>query len=148
MASINRVFLIGRVAAVPELRYTANGAAVANFRIAVDRKFSKNDETDFFTIVAWRRLAEICNEYLTKGKLIAIEGRLQSRTFETQDGQKRNTIEIVADEMQMLSSGGPGGSGERGGRDREPVGAAVSGGGGYQDPGFPDDGLGMDDIPF
>ncbi|MGE0492018.1 MAG: single-stranded DNA-binding protein [Vulcanimicrobiota bacterium] len=156
MASLNRIILIGRVAKVPELRYTPSGAAVANFRLAVDRKFSKNNETDFIPIVAWRRLAEICNEYLTKGKLVAIEGSLQVRTYEDKDGQKRTAFDVVADEMQMLDrgagGGGAGGSGEQRqpNYDREPVGAP-SGGGGYgQGGGYPpmDDGLGIDDIPF
>lgn len=169
MASQNKVFLIGRVCVVPELRYTPSGAAVANFLMAVDRKFSKNDETDFIPVVAWRRLAEICNEYLTKGKLVSIEGRLQVRSYEDQNGQKRKAFEVVADEMQMLDRGA-GGSGER--RAQQPVGAGArsgggGGGGGYQGGGggdyddgggyqggggggFPpmDDGLGIDDIPF
>lgn len=152
MASLNRIFLIGRVAVVPELRYTPSGAAVANFRLAVDRKFSKSNETDFIPVVAWRRLAEICNEYLTKGKLVAIEGRLQVRSYEAQDGQKRTAFEVVADDMQMLDRGPSGGDRRQGSGEhsREPVGAAVSGGGGDfpPEPGFGDDGLGMDDIPF
>ncbi len=156
MASQNKIFLIGRVAVPPELRYTPSGAAVANFLLAVDRKFSKNDETDFIPVVAWRRLAEICNEYLVKGKLVSIEGRLQTRSYETQDGQKRKAFEVVADEMQMLdrgpgsSSGGGGGGGQR--QERQAVGAPAGGGGGGADygGGFPpmDDGLGIDDIPF
>ncbi|MCA9795160.1 MAG: single-stranded DNA-binding protein [Candidatus Eremiobacteraeota bacterium] len=156
MASLNRIILIGRVAKVPELRYTPSGAAVANFRLAVDRKFSKNNETDFIPIVAWRRLAEICNEYLTKGKLVAIEGSLQVRTYEDKDGQKRTAFDVVADEMQMLDrgtgGGGAGGSEEqrRPNYDREPVGAPNGGGGYGHGGGYPptDDGLGIDDIPF
>jgi single-strand DNA-binding protein len=102
MTSLNRVILIGRVVAQPDLRYTQNGKAVANFRLAVDRR-GKNDEADFIPIVAWERLAEICGEFLTKGKLVAIEGRLQTRTYETKDGQKRSAFDIVADDMRMLS---------------------------------------------
>lgn len=165
MASQNKIFLIGRVAVPPELRYTPSGAAVANFLLAVDRKFSKNDETDFIPIVAWRRLAEICNEYLNKGKLVSIEGRLQTRNYETQDGQKRKAFEVVADEMQMLDRGPGGGQGGGGGgqqqqqrryEERQAVGAPAGGGqgggggGGDFGGGFPpmDDGLGIDDIPF
>ena len=156
MASQNKIFLIGRVAVPPELRYTPSGAAVANFLLAVDRKFSKNDETDFIPVVAWRRLAEICNEYLNKGKLVSIEGRLQTRSYETQDGQKRKAFEVVADEMQMLDrgTGGGGGGQRRSEAPREAVAAPAGGGGGgggdYGGGGFPpmDDGLGIDDIPF
>lgn len=106
MAALNKIVLIGRLTADPELRYTPNGAPVANFTLAVDRNFSRNDETDFIPVVAWRRLAEICNEYLHKGKLIAVEGRLQTRTYENGEGQKRKAFEVVADEMQMLDRSG------------------------------------------
>lgn len=102
MSSLNRVILIGRVVAQPEMRYTTSGKAVANFRLAVDRR-GKNDEADFIPIVAWERTAEICGEFLTKGKLVAIEGRLQTRTYETKDGQKRSAFDVVADDMRMLS---------------------------------------------
>ena len=103
MSSLNRVVLIGRVVAPPEMRYTTNGKAVASFRLAVDRR-GKDAGADFIPVVAWERLAEICNEFLTKGKLIAIDGRLQTRTYEAQDGQKRTAFEVVASDMQMLSS--------------------------------------------
>lgn len=102
MSSLNRIILVGRVVAQPEMRYTTSGKAVANFRLAVDRR-GKNDEADFIPIVAWERLAEICGEFLAKGKLVAIEGRLQTRTYETKDGQKRSAFDVVADGMQMLS---------------------------------------------
>lgn len=106
MSSLNRVILIGRVVAQPEMRYTTSGKAVANFRLAVDRRGRVDGENnaDFIPIVAWERLAEICGEFLTKGKLVAIEGRLQTRTYETKDGQKRSAFDVVATEMQMLSS--------------------------------------------
>ena len=89
MASLNKIILIGRLTADPELRYTPSGAPVANFTVAVDRKFSKNNETDFIPIVAWRKLAEICNEFLHKGKLVSIEGRLQTRSYEDKEGQQQ-----------------------------------------------------------
>jgi single-strand DNA-binding protein len=106
MSSLNRIILIGRVVAPPEMRYTTNGKAVASFRLAVDRRGRSDGENnaDFIPIVAWERLAEICNEYLGKGKLIAIDGRLQTRTYEAQDGQKRTAFEVVANDMQMLSN--------------------------------------------
>ena len=102
MSSLNRIILIGRVVAQPEMRYTPSGKAVANFRLAVDRR-GKNDEADFIPIVAWERTAEICGEFLAKGKLVAIDGRLQTRTYETKDGQKRSAFDVVADDMRMLS---------------------------------------------
>jgi len=106
MSSLNRVILIGRVVAPPEMRYTTSGKAVANFRLAVDRRGRGDGENnaDFIPIVAWERTAEICNEFLAKGKLIAIDGRLQTRTYEAKDGQKRSAFDVVADDMQMLSS--------------------------------------------
>ncbi len=118
MSSLNRVILIGRVVAPPELRYTTSGKAVASFRIAVDRRGRSGSEsnTDFIPIVAWERLAEICNEFLAKGKLIAVEGRLQTRTYETPEGQKRSAFDVVADEMRMLSSRNEGEGGGGGGQ--------------------------------
>lgn len=166
MAALNKIILIGRLTADPELRYTPSGAPVANFTIAVDRKFSKNDETDFIPVVAWRRLAEICNEFLFKGKLVAVEGRLQTRSYEDREGQRRKAFEVVADEMQMLDRGTGGGGGSGGGgmrRQSAPSQQPASvGGGGYESQGggydsgggagagFPpaDDNLGIDDIPF
>lgn len=166
MASLNKVILIGRLTHDPELRYTPNGQPVANFSLAVDRKMSKNDETDFIPVVAWRRLAEICNEFLHKGKLVAIEGRLQVRSYEDKEGRKQRAFEVVADEMQMLDrsdrgTGGGGGGGERSyssNRSSRPAMAGSSsssssrgGGGDYDDGGGgypPSDDLGIDDIPF
>ena len=153
MASMNFVLLIGRVVSQPELRYTTGGKAVASFAIAVDRRAGKgaeSKETDFIPIVAWERLGEICNEYLTKGKLVSIQGALRTRTYETQDGQKRKAFEVVASEMQMLSSGERGGSGEYrssgGGGSQRSAPAQVSGWG--SDSGFGGDDLSVDEIPF
>lgn len=116
----NRVILIGRLTRDPELRYTASGSAVASFTLAVDRTFrsaSGERETDFINIVAWRSLGERCSEYLAKGKLAAIEGRLQIRSYEGQDGVKRTVAEVVADDVRFLSpkDGAAGGSGSFGG---------------------------------
>lgn len=110
MSSLNRVILIGRLCADPDLKFTPSGKAVANFRLAVDRRGRSDGESnaDFIPVVAWERLAEICGEFLAKGKLVAIEGRLQTRTYETQDGQKRSAFDVVATEMQMLSPRGEG----------------------------------------
>ena len=102
---LNRVILIGRLVADPELRYTPSGVPVANFRIAVDRSFTNaagERETDFINIVAWRQRAEFAANYLGKGRLVAIDGRLQIRQWTTQDGQRRSTAEVVADEVHGL----------------------------------------------
>ncbi|MDO5295348.1 MAG: single-stranded DNA-binding protein [bacterium] len=107
MSSLNRVILIGRLACDVEQKATPNGVAYARFRLAVDRRARKGSgeqTADFIPIVAWDRLAEICGQYLTKGKLVAIEGRLQTRTYETADGQKRSAFDVVADDMRMLST--------------------------------------------
>lgn len=103
---LNRIVVIGRLTRDPELRSTSNGTAVATFTVAVDRNFSNNrgeKETDFIPVVVWRGLAETCGRYLSKGKLVAVEGRLQIRTYEANDGGKRTVAEIVADNVQFLS---------------------------------------------
>lgn len=102
MASLNKIIIIGRLTADPELRYTPSGAPVANFTVAVDRKFSKNEITDFIPIVAWRQLAELVNEFCHKGKLVAIEGSLQTRSYQDKDGNKRKAFEVNADEVKFL----------------------------------------------
>jgi len=102
----NKAFLIGNLTRDPELRYTPSGIPVTRFTLAVNRpkKAGANDAVDFIPIVAWRRLAEICGEYLKKGRPVAIEGRLQVRSFVGRDGQERTMAEVVADNMQMLGS--------------------------------------------
>jgi single-strand DNA-binding protein len=104
---LNRVILIGRLTRDPELRYTTSGTAVAQFTLAVNRKFNK-DETDFIDIVAWRGLAENCANYLNKGSLAAIEGRLQIRSYENKEGQKRKATEVIADDIRFLTRGAGG----------------------------------------
>jgi len=105
----NKVLLIGNLVRDPELRYTPSGIPVARFAIAVNRIKKKgstsedgSQDVDFINIVAWRRLAEVCGEYLKKGKPVAIEGRLQIREYTGRDGQKRTMSEVIADNMQML----------------------------------------------
>ena len=102
---VNKVILVGRLCTDPELKYTPSGVAVANFRIAVDRTFSNAQgerETDFIDVVAWRQSAEFVDQYLSKGRLILIEGRLQVRQWQTQDGQRRRSTEVVADNVRAL----------------------------------------------
>lgn len=109
MAGVNRVILVGHLGADPELRYTASGTAVAKFRIATtetftDRNGQKQERTEWHRITAWGKLAEICGQYLAKGRLVYIEGRIRSDTWE-QEGVKRYSYEIVADNMKMLGGG-------------------------------------------
>ncbi len=102
---LNRVVLIGRLVRDPELRYTPSGAAVANFTLAVDRQFTTKQgtrETDFIDVVVWQKLAETVANNLGKGRLVAVEGRLQVRSYETQEGQKRKAAEVVADNVRFL----------------------------------------------
>lgn len=101
----NKVILIGRLTRDPELRYTASGIAVARFTLAVDRSFINQQgerEADFIDIVVWRKMAEVCTDNLGKGRLVAVEGRLQIRSYETQDGQKRRAAEVVAENVRFL----------------------------------------------
>lgn len=113
---LNRVVLIGRLTKDPELRYTPNGVAVATFTLAVDRNFKNSNgerDTDFIPCVIYRQQAELCANYLAKGKLASVDGRLQVRSFDGQDGQRRWVTEVVADNVQFLSpkEGGNSGSG-------------------------------------
>jgi single-strand DNA-binding protein len=139
---LNKCMVIGHLGADPEMRYTANGSAVTTFRVASTRTFNDNsgerrEETEWFRVVTWNRLAEICAQYLTKGRLVYVEGRLQTRQWEDQEGQKRYTTELIAQEVKFLG----------GGRD------SGSGGGAFVAPGFatgPDNegDIDPDDLPF
>jgi single-strand DNA-binding protein len=110
MASYNKVILVGNLTRDPELRYTPSGTAVANLRLAVNRKFRDKaqqlkDETCFITVVVWSKQAETCNQYLHKGSSLLVEGRLQSRTWDdAQSGQKRSVVEVLAERVQFLGS--------------------------------------------
>lgn len=111
--SLNRVMIIGNLGRDPELRYTTRGNAVCNFTVAVNRpgRTDENgqraaDETEWFSVVAWDKLAETCNQFLSKGRKVYVEGRLQTRSWEGQDGQQRSRVEIVATNMVMLDSKG------------------------------------------
>jgi single-strand DNA-binding protein len=107
MANLNKVFLIGNLTRDPELRYTPSGTAVTNLRLAVNRQFrdkerQQKSEVCYVTVVAWDKQAEVCNQYLHKGSPIFIEGRLQSRSWEAQDGSKRAVLEVRAERVQFL----------------------------------------------
>lgn len=101
---INRIVLVGRLTRDPELRYTPSGKAVASFTLAVNRRFSRQGEreADFIDIVVWDKLAETVANHLGKGRLVGVEGRLQVRSYETQDGQKRKAAEVVAENVTFL----------------------------------------------
>lgn len=101
---LNRVVLIGRLATDPELKYTPSGIAVTNFVLAVDRRPNAQGEkeADFITIVAWRQSAEFAANYLTKGRMVAVDGKLQIRSWVAQDGTKRKVAEVVADDLRGL----------------------------------------------
>ena len=106
---MNKVILIGRLTRDPELRYTSSNIPTASFSIAVDRTFTNQNgerEADFINIVVWRKQAENCKNYLTKGSQVAIEGRIQTRSYDGQDGQKRYVTEVVADNVQFLGTRG------------------------------------------
>jgi single-strand DNA-binding protein len=107
MASVNKVILIGRLGRDPEVRYTPGGKAVANFSIATSEQWTnkegtKTEQTEWHRIVAWGRTGEVCGEYLKKGSMVYIEGRLQTRSWEDREGVKKYTTEVVAQVMQML----------------------------------------------
>jgi single-strand DNA-binding protein len=139
MASVNKVILVGNLGADPEVRYTPSGRAVATFNIATKEQWTgkdgeKTERTEWHKIVAWARLGEICGEYLRKGSQVYVEGRLQTRSWEDKEGNKRYTTEIVAQNMQMLGSAAGKGGMAKSTEERFPTEEPVS---------IPDD-----DIPF
>ena len=158
--SVNKVILVGRLGRDPETRYTGGGQAVANFSVATDETYKdRNGErqkrTEWHRITAWGKLAEICQQYLKKGTMVYIEGRIQSREWQDKEGQKRTSFDIVANTMKMLSSrgeaaaagAGMGGGASRATDDFEPPAAPaddLSGGGAH--PSGPE--ISDEDIPF
>jgi len=107
MASVNKVIIIGNVGSEPEMRFTPNGNPVTSFRAATNWRYTtsqgeRREETEWFTVVAWNRLAEQCNQFLSKGRLVYVEGRLRSRVWESPEGEKRFRNEIVADKVTFL----------------------------------------------
>jgi len=113
MAGLNKVMVIGNLGADPEMRYTADGNALTSFRVAASRNYStpegeRREETEWFSVVAWRKLAEQCSQFLQKGRRVYVEGRLRTRSWDTPDGQKRYRTEVVADRVLFLDR--PGGA--------------------------------------
>ena len=136
---INKVILVGDLGADPEIRYTPSGMAVANFRIATSETFTKDGQkdtkTEWHRIVAFGKLAEICSEYLSKGKQVYIEGKIQTRKWTDKDGNDKYTTEILANQMQML-----------GGRDGAAAGGSTGGGNSSGSDEIPPSDI--DDVPF
>jgi single-strand DNA-binding protein len=134
---INSVALVGRIGRDPEMRYSASGTAITNFSVAVSRRGAKDGEqdTDWFNVVAFGRSGEFVAQYLDKGSLVGVEGRIQSRNWTTEDGQKRNSVEIVANAVQALESRAEA-ERRRGGSERS---AAVTEGSEDQDDPFADE---------
>lgn len=150
---LNRIILIGRLTRDPELRFTPNGRAVCSFTLAVDRPFTSQDgnrETDFINIVVWGKQAENTAQYLAKGRLTAVEGRLQIRSYEDNNGQRRTAAEVVADNVRFLPTGGRDGA-QSGGYGQSNFGAAPTSpafGGSFGEPAADDMPMTSDDLPF
>lgn len=122
--SLNRVQLIGNLTRDPELRYTPSGSAVCSFGIATNRSWTtdsgeKREEVDFHNIVAWRKLAELCSQFLTKGRKVYVEGRLSTRSWTGQDGQQKSRTEVVIDDMILLDNKQSGGASQQAKRSDE-----------------------------
>ncbi len=152
MASLNKVLLIGNLTRDPELRYVPSGSAVASFTLAMNRVYKlqtgeKKEEVSFVKVIVWGRMAEVCGEYLTKGSPVFVEGRLQSRSWDGPDGQKRSALEVIAVNIQFLR-------GQQGaGKDRDvPVEIAQSSSKeeipDIQLEDYPEPSKGSDDTPF
>lgn len=155
--SVNKAILVGNLGKDPELRYTAAGTAVATFTLATTERFKnrngdQQERTEWHNIVAWGPLAEICGKYLSKGRQVYVEGRIQNRSYDDREGNKRYISEVVISEMQMLGRPGEeaGGGRPAGGRPGSPAAAGAATAGtatapaGFEEPPFNPD----DDIPF
>jgi single-strand DNA-binding protein len=156
---LNKVQIIGRLGRDPEMRYTPQGSAVTNFSVATggrwtDRNGTERDDTEWFRVEAWDRLAETCNQYLTKGKEVYIEGRIKTDRFTDREGNERTIVKVVANNMVMLGGKGDNRSGDDDyyRDDAEevaaPRGRAVGSDGGRNQPRPVDENMGEDDIPF
>ena len=146
MASLNKVQIIGNLGRDPEMRFTANGNPMATFSVACSRRYTtrdgeQRDETEWVRVVCWQRLAELAGQYLSKGRSVYVEGRLQTRQWEDNDGNTRYTTEVVANDIQFLGGRGGGGGDDDWGGGR-------GGGGGYDRGGPPPAGMDADDLPF
>jgi len=150
MVSVNRVTIIGNLGSEPEMRYTPGGRPVTSFRVATNWRYTtpegeRKEETEWFSVVAWGRLAEQCNQFLTKGRLVYVEGRLRMRSWEGQDGQRRSRNEIVADRVKFLDRQGMAPPGEKAADEGEESGASEKAAEGEESESGE---LEPDDIPF
>ena len=146
MSNLNKVMLVGRLGKDPELRYTTDGTPVATFTMATSETFkdksgTKQERTEWHTIVAWRKLAEIAGEYLKKGRLVYVEGKIQSREWEGKDGIKRRQYEIIASDMKMFPTGQGQGQSSYPPEERRSSGASSR-------PQYEDDFVPEDDVPM
>ncbi len=151
--NLNKVMLIGHLGRDPEMRYTASGLAIANINLATTERFKGEDRTEWHRIVVFDKLAEICGQYLTKGKQVYFEGRIQTREWTDKEGNKRWSTEVVANNMVMLGSRGDGGGGNnyQSRPARGPAPGPDNGGPQAQDmpgPAYGQDSVNDDDIPF
>ncbi len=147
--SVNKVMLVGRLGQNPEVKYTPSGQAVANFSVATnenwtDKSGQKQERTEWHRIVVWGKLAELCNQYLTKGRQVYVEGRLQTRQWQDKDGQTRYTTEVQAQTVQFLGAGASAGAGDARLGDERAAAAAPS----APNTGMPEPSFTEDDIPF
>jgi single-strand DNA-binding protein len=111
MAGLNKVMIIGNLGADPEMRYTADGKALTSFRVAASRNYSgpdgeRREETEWFSVVTWQKLAEQCSQYLQKGRRVYVEGRLSTRSWDTPEGQRRYKTEVIAERVLFLDRAG------------------------------------------
>ena len=141
MPSLNKVMIIGNVGSEPEMRFIASGKPVTTFSVATNRVYSSADgerkeETEWFNVVVWNKLAELCNQFLGKGRLVYVEGRLRTRSWDGQDGQKHYRTELIAEQVTFLDK-----SGQPLDRDAQPK---AEGG----QPGEKSDAIEPDDLPF
>ena len=149
--SFNRITLVGNLTRDPEIRYVGSGAAVTKFSLAINTPSKQQEETMYVDIVAWDKLAETCNTYLKKGMSVLVDGRLSIRSYDTKEGEKRKSTEVVCNTMQMLDSRGgarpdnDGGSYER---SAAPARSNGNGNGASSAAGFDEDAALEDEIPF
>ena len=141
MSSLNKVMIIGNVGREPEMRFTPNGKPVTSFSVATNRVYSSADgerkeETEWFNVVVWNKLAEQCNQFLGKGRLVYVEGRLQTRSWDGQDGQKHYRTEVIAEQVTFLDK-----SGQPLDKNAQPTAES-------EQPGEKSDAIKPDDIPF
>lgn len=155
MKSVNKVILVGHLAADPEMRYTGTGTAVAHFRMAtnetwVGKEGNKEERTEWHRVVAWGKLAEVCGEYLSKGRQIYVEGKLKTSSWETKEGEKRYSTEVTATDIVFLGGGKGVGAEMGGGSNSRPAPTSQKGGSGDEMPpaGFDGPAPVDEDVPF